>query len=246
MASDRSHSPGVACVFPGTRANARAVAGAVRLRFFCIGFVSVFVLVAPAFGGPASVESEKLQIDPAAVAAAKSDGMSAVATQSGNDMLRVLLALGAVIALIFLLKKIATRSGWFAPVLKQGKSIRVISRSTLAPRQQVLLIQVGRRLIVVGDCGGSLTSLAQITEPDEVAALVGEAASNTSTANKQLGFAGMFKKANRPFDADVTADEMPALTGGNIKPSDEEPAPEDVGGLLEAVRAMRRQFKQTG
>jgi flagellar protein FliO/FliZ len=247
MTSDRSNSPAAARV-PAVRrapaAKTRAGAGAVWL--LCVGLFSMFVLVAPAPAAPSAVESEQLQIDPAAVAAAKTDGTAAVAAQSGGDMVRVLVALGAVIALIFLLKKVATRSGWFAPAVKQGKSIRVISRSSLAPRQQVLLIQVGKRVIVVGDSGGSLTSLAQITEPDEVAALVGEAASNASAANKQLGFAGMFRKANRPFDADVTADEMPALTGGNAKFSEEEPPPEDVGGLLEAVRAMRRQFKQTG
>jgi flagellar biogenesis protein FliO len=196
---------------------------------------------AAAADAPSGIESEKLQIDPAtAKAAAQDKGLSA--SEAGGDLFRVVCALGAVIFIIVLMKKLATRSGWFGPMPKAGRLVRVISRSPLAPKQHVVLLQVGKRLIVVGDSAGSLTALAQITEPDEVAALVGEAASAKSAAPVAAGFAGMFKRANRPFDADVTADEMPALARAPEPRAEEEPPVEDVGGLLEAVRSMRRQF----
>ena len=89
------------------------------------------------------------------------------------DTGRVLLALGAVLALIFLLrfsiKKMAP-----AMVGRGSRGVRVVSRTAIGPKQQVLIVQVGRRVLIVGESGQQLRTLSEITDPDEIAALLGQ------------------------------------------------------------------------
>lgn len=123
------------------------------------------------------------------------------------------------------------------------KGVKVLSRSVLAPKQQVLLLQVGRRVIVVGDSGGNMTPLCEISDSDEVAALLGQLQANRpeqTTSKPPVTFGGLFNRAKEPFEA---VDEEPTP---NV-----EPAPEiglathsDIGGLMERIRLMKGQFKK--
>jgi flagellar biogenesis protein FliO len=54
-------------------------------------------------------------------------------------------------------------------------AVQVLSRTHLSSKQKILLIRVGRRVLVVGDGAGGLATLCEIDDPDEVAALTGEA-----------------------------------------------------------------------
>ncbi len=114
--------------------------------------------------------------------------------------------------------------------------MRLLSRTVLSPKQQVLLLQVGRRVIVVGDGGAAgMRPLCEITDPDEVAALVGDAKSAEATAavarsRSATCSAGPPSRSTRPTDG------RPA--GPRRRPT----CPATSSGLLDKVRGLRQQF----
>ena len=83
-------------------------------------------------------------------------------------------ALGAtvfVLALLFgaflLLRKFLGRSRLFAP----GSAVRILARRPLAARQEVILVEIGARVLVIGSTRDSLSRLGEVTGAEEIAAL---------------------------------------------------------------------------
>lgn len=185
-----------------------------------------------------------------------------VGASGGLDVTRVLMALGIVVGLAvagrFLVR-------WLFPAVAAARSssaVRVLSRSVIAPKQQLLLVQVGRRVIVVGDSGAQLSPLAQIDEPDEVAGLLAQLESEKRPSARAFG--SLFGRAQEKFDeAEVKAsDPRPEADEASLLASDsgqdhlmEKPAAEPVGvelgysaareqisGLTERVRQLAQKF----
>ncbi len=59
-------------------------------------------------------------------------------------------------------------------------AVEVLSRQSLGPQQQVSLVRFGRRLLLVGTTSTSMTTLAQVDDPEEVQALLTELQSSSS------------------------------------------------------------------
>lgn len=162
----------------------------------------------------------------------------------GLDYSRVLAALGIVIGLIFVLR-------WFgrfffpaATGRARGRAVEVLSRSPISHKQQIMLLRVGQRLIVVGDSGGQLSSLCEITDSDEVAAMIGQLRDEKLQIPKRA-FGAMFGKSRQEFDAEATgADVAPS----ELREPEENDAPvasarEELSGLRDRVRLLAEQFK---
>lgn len=124
------------------------------------------------------------------------------------DLPRVGIALAAVLGLIFILRWCSRKILAIPSTKGSANLMQVVSRTTLAPRQQLLLVRVGSRLMVVGDSAGTLSSLGQITEPDEVASLLGQ--TRATPAPRAETFSGLFRKLTqrwKPVAADAPWDE---------------------------------------
>jgi flagellar biogenesis protein FliO len=84
---------------------------------------------------------------------------------------RLLLALGITVGLIYVtvwgLKLIWEKQGWNVKV-DEGKPIRVLNSMHLGPRKTVQVVEVGKRLLVLGVGHEEVNCLAVITEPDEI------------------------------------------------------------------------------
>lgn len=160
------------------------------------------------------------------------------------DYPRVLAALGIVIGLIFVLRWFGRF--FFPAAVGRGKNraIEVISRSPLSPKQQVMLLRVGRRLIVVADSGSQMNPLCEITDPDEVAALVGQLQGERSSTPTRA-FGSMFGRSRQEFETEDDVQRPPS--DGLREPEEEEPpvtsAREELSGLRERVRLLAEQFK---
>ena len=166
-------------------------------------------------------------------------------------------ALAVVLGLAFVLRAVLRRV--FPAVSSAGAThaIQVLSRTVLAPRQQLMLVRVGRRLVVVGDSGGQMTALSEITDPDEVASLVGQVKDEKLSAAGATfgGLLGRVRGMDVATDVpprEAVNDEPGALNPG-VRPNgeDEEEDAEisstrrELDGLLEKVRLISHQFKGT-
>lgn len=105
----------------------------------------------------------------------------APATTSSSAGWRSLLALAAVVGLILLLAwgyrtALGTTSLSLSRNPAGGGVMQVLARLSIAPRQGVVLLRVGPRLIVLGTGAERLTTLDVISDTETVAAISGQAA----------------------------------------------------------------------
>lgn len=164
---------------------------------------------------------------------------------SWTDAPRVILALGIVLGIIFGLKWLGKR---YFPSLTGGRAagvVRVLARSPVTPRQQVLLVQVGKRVLVVADNGSQMNALANISDPDEVASLLGqlevrpEPPAEPFTDKLDAAESRFETPANR-FEQDSAEEPVESALGEPA--SVESPASEEITGLMEKVRALAKQL----
>jgi flagellar biogenesis protein FliO len=240
---------------------ARAIFNVTRASCLCPRLAAAVVLflfashclaqtTAPAIAPPPAVEGayehDSLRHNGVA-ASASTPGKTGTAPQfepsSTFDVRRVVTALAIVLGLVF-----ACRWGarWMFPTAAVGRSsqiMKVLSRSVIAPRQQLLLIQVGRRLVLVGDCGQQMSALAEISDPDEVASLLGQLRAEPPPIESSNPFAPLLGRAQRQFD-DLNV--PPA-----VDPDEEEPefavagvdeTRGDLSGLTEKIRMLSKQL----
>ena len=145
-----------------------------------------------------------------------------------NLLKSLALVLGLILALCWAAKKVLRLPG----AAGQQGPIQVVHRMMLAPKQHLLLIQIGQRIVLVANCGTQLNTLCEITHPDEIAALL----SQTRSRVAEKPFAAWFGKARGRFEK--TADDdgsLPEITEPNISATRE-----DVSSLLEKVRLLSK------
>jgi flagellar biogenesis protein FliO len=181
----------------------------------------------------------------AATPTTRGSGSAPSAAGAAWDMGKVPIALGGVILLIFGLR-------WVGKALlpaaaanhRTCRAVQVLVRSTIAPRQQVILIQVGRRLVLVGTAGAQMSPLCEIRQADEVAEVLAQIRSEKRTAADS--FKALFGRAERQFDArEAATDEGEAETHGGSRESAAATAETraELSGLIERVQRMARQFQ---
>jgi flagellar biogenesis protein FliO len=117
---------------------------------------------------------------------------------SGFDLPRVVLALGGVIALIFILRAVAKRVIPGAAAHRGSSSVKVLSRCPISNRQNLLVVQFGKRLVLVGDAGSNLNPLCEIADPDEVAAILAHARDESISVARR--FESLFGRAQKDFE----------------------------------------------
>jgi len=158
---------------------------------------------------------------------------------------RVALALAAVVALIFILRSIARRFFDMPGAQRSSRTVQVLSRSIISPRQHILLVQIGRRVLVVGDSGGQMNSLCQITDGDEIAALVGQIREEKLASSAKL-FGSLFNRAKERLDEDETEENESIISDQTPEiPEDDSSLAstrDELTGLMEKVRLVSRQF----
>ncbi|WP_428386531.1 FliO/MopB family protein [Mucisphaera sp.] len=135
-------------------------------------------------------------------------------------LLETAAALGVVIALIFAARWLYQKlSGHQAVTARPTADVEVLSRTTVAPRSQILLLRVGQRVLVCSDTGQALSCLSEITQPEEVAAILGR--TSTTAAS---GFSDVLRQLeNEPEDLTATTEPV-------------DRAREDLSQLLSRIR----------
>jgi flagellar protein FliO/FliZ len=225
-------------VSPGARRVFGCIIGAVLLALLGES-VAAFPTVPST--APTASESSLIRRDRPATPQANAPAPAA-SPSNGFDMTRVGLALGVVIVLIFVLRWCGRRLFPNATVARSTRAVQVVSRTLLAPRQQLMLVQVGSRLVVVGDSGGQMNALCEITDADEVAGLLG---SIRAEKEESLGnaFGSLFRSAGEKMESAQESESEDAqrelATDGAVAQTREE-----VRGLMDKVRSLSRQFQR--
>ena len=168
-------------------------------------------------------------------------------SNDGVNWQRLVTATVVVLVMIVLLRYAA---GWLMPGAMRGgggRGVRVLGRTSIAPRQQVVLLHVGRRILVVGDSGGQLANLGTIDDAEEVAELLGQT-SSTPPATATGRFKAMFGRATDTFvpPERVEAESLTADDDVEGQPADPnvEAARDEISGLLDRMRSLTKSVKR--
>lgn len=137
---------------------------------------SVVLLLTAATAAPRAARAQALDVEPPKTpihrAAVESPPRSNARPAGSAGTPLVLLGLllgGAILARRLVQQRAAARSGKMP-----HNPIRLVSRQQIDPELNVRLLQVGPRLLVVGATPQGVATLSEITDPEEIALLIGE------------------------------------------------------------------------
>ncbi len=83
-------------------------------------------------------------------------------------------ALALVAGLILALRWVLKRTGAVRSLPRSaGGPVELVSRTPVGAKQQLTLVRLGRRLVLLGWAGESVAPLAEVTDPGEVQRLLG-------------------------------------------------------------------------
>ena len=224
----------------------RSLLGVLSFFFVCV----VFLLSAapPAVAQSTRPTTAAVESQPVA----RTRPISPDAENGGVNWTKLAMSMFIVLGLIVALRYVAV---WFLPGARVGgggRGVRVLGRTAIAPRQQILLLHVGRRVLVVGDSAGTMSPLANIDEPDEVAELLGQMSQTTPT-NAASRFKALFGRAERDFETHpeslTEADDLEAgAADPNAEPATADPniaaAQNEISGLLDRMRSLSKSVKR--
>jgi flagellar biogenesis protein FliO len=100
-------------------------------------------------------------------------------TATTLDLPRIIFSLAIIIAAILLLRYAARRFLRLPAAARASESIRILSRTPISPKQHVLALAVGRRVLIVADNGQQLSTLCELTDERELRDFTGRIDSKT-------------------------------------------------------------------
>jgi len=206
----------------------------------------------PAAAGAAVHESEDRPIERKngqrfgrSTGGTRADGATDVPVNGWQGVLRGWWPLIVVLAIIAGVAIAARRWLPKSSVFGARGVVEVLGRQYLSSKQSVAVLKVGRRVVVVGMTPERLTHLDTITDADEVADLVGRAASGRPGSLSSAFEREVLREAAAYAPCDVSShadDDAPADTLGRYSASGPlgpyAGAARQLRGLLSRVRAL--------
>ncbi|MDG2291022.1 MAG: flagellar biosynthetic protein FliO [Phycisphaerales bacterium] len=133
-----------------------------------------------------------------------------------NDVVRVLLALGFVVALLLGVRFVMRRAGGtLAGGGRPSGVVQVHGRYPAGRGQSMLLIQVGDRMILVHQGGGRMQTLTEFSEPKDVADLRTRLEAGRQGTGRLLSFNGVLTREQDKATEEMESGETVDLTQGN-------------------------------
>jgi flagellar biogenesis protein FliO len=143
----------------------------------------------------------------------------------GGTVLSLLLVVVLILVVVWVLRRLM-------PGFKGGPSkgpVRVLGKHFLSPKQQLFLVRIGQRVVVIGAAGANLNQVCQITDKDEIAELT-QQCERTRSGSISNSFRALFSGDRRKLAR--------ALDGGDDgeKPAGET-ADRDAGEVREELNS---------
>ncbi len=160
---------------------------------------------------------------PASLIRTSSTPNARVAPSPGPDPARVIASLAIVIGGILLLRWAIRRFLRLPSVGTDSNLVKVLSRTPISPKQHLLALQVGRRVLIVADNGQQLSTLCEVSDERELDQFT---ARSSSQATRNLDENAIVVQKSERADSPVSASPR-----------------QEFQGLLSKVRSLSQQFK---
>lgn len=118
-----------------------------------------------------------------------------------DDAWQVLSALAAVVGLIFFLRTLVLRgSRRLAGGGRPSGVLEVLARYPIARGQHLVLIKLARRILLIYQNGSAMTMLSEVSDRDEVAALLGRIEAGSARLQEASRFRTMLRQFSQEHD----------------------------------------------
>jgi len=137
------------------------------------------------------------------------------------DMLPLLAVLGLIVAAAVMLKRFMP-----AQTLATGSgALKIMARTTVSPKQNLMLVKLGGRLVLIGVSPERMNTLVTVEEPEEVASVLGQIESQRSGSMTQT-FLRSFQDEKQAYADSLVEDDSEWKVRGQVR------------GLLDKVRRL--------
>jgi flagellar biogenesis protein FliO len=131
-----------------------------------------------------------------------------------NEIVRIVGAVAVVVGLLVLLRVVLKRvAGGLAAGGRPAGVLEILARYPVGRGQALMLLKMGRRIVLVHHAGTAMRALSEVTNQDEVAALLAR-----MEAGARARDAGRFRSVLRAFEREHEqgsgAEPSPYATGG--------------------------------
>ena len=137
-------------------------------------------------------------------------GDESITGNIGNMAMSLLFVVGLIVVGVLVLRRLfpGMRGG------NAGGPVQVIGKHFLSPKQQLFLVKIGSRVVVIGAAGGNLSQVCQITDAEEIASLVSQCEQAGSTSVSR-SFRGLFA-SKRGQLRDALAEDADGVEGEQV------------------------------
>ena len=154
-----------------------------------------------------------------------------------NEIARVVGGLAVVIGLLVVVRLFIKRTGWgMASGGRPSGVVEILARFPVGRGHQLILLKLARRVVLLHHSGSTMTTLSEVSDPDEVAALLARVEAGTRRGGSE---AGRFKAALKRFSAEHERLAGPFSLAGDR-------AAEAGGEVIDLTRGPPRRFGRPG
>ena len=152
-------------------------------------------------------------------------------------ILSTLTSLGIVISLVIGMRWAWSKMGGRI-VTRKNSAVEVLARSAVAPRNHILLVRVGGRILILSDSSAGLRTLADVVDPEEVASIL-QSVTAHSDQSISRGFSQLLGRFNKEYDLDQKLD----LEGGDEAEHRFDRARNSVSSLRARIQSLKEGAK---
>jgi len=161
------------------------------------------------------------------------------------DLTRMGIALVVVLGAMYVTHMVWKRLGMPGSANRNAGALQVVSRLNLSPKQQLVLVRVGRRVVLIGNSGTQMNTLCEIGDPEEAASLLGLAATERSDSISSESFNAVLGDEEKRFEDETNVD-LPVGGAGEPAPEEHqvlEKTRDELSDMMDKVRNLSRQFR---
>jgi len=158
----------------------------------------------------------------------------ATAPLGGLDwLLRTVAALAAVLGLILLCRAVMIRFTGRVVATGRNSAVELLSRLNVSPRNHILLVRIGGRILVLGESPAGLDTLAEVQDSEEVADLL-----QSVTSTKSGSVTHSFSQLLHRFNGEYSDAQRIEQEGADGQEYDIDRTRDQVTGLVGRIRAL--------